>query len=94
MSERADRIAARLTDVFAPDALRVIDDSGKHAGHAGAAPGGQTHFSVFLVSSAFEGQSRIARERAVHAALADEFRTGLHALGLVLRSPAEHRREG
>lgn len=94
MSTRAERIAATLTAAFAPHALRVLDDSARHAGHAGAAPGGETHFAVLLVSDAFAGQSRVARHRAVNAALAGEFASGLHALNLLLRTPAEHAQAG
>jgi BolA protein len=89
MSHRADRIAARLTERFAPLRIQVDDESARHAGHAGAQPGGQTHFAVLLVAAAFEGQSRVARSRAVHAALGEEFATGLHALALTLRAPSE-----
>jgi BolA protein len=87
---RADRIEARLAAGFAPLQLTVTDDSARHAGHAGAQSGGQTHYSVLLVSAAFRGQSRVARSRAVHAALAEEFAGGLHALALTLRTPEEH----
>ena len=90
MSTRADRIQTTLTEAFTPALLRVEDDSARHAGHAGAAPDGQTHYSVLLVAEAFAGQSRVARSRAVHAALAAEFASGLHALALTLRTPAEH----
>ncbi len=90
MSSRADRIAARLTEAFAPTLLRVVDESARHAGHAGARPGGETHYAVLLVSAAFQGEGRLARSRAVHAALADEFAGGLHALSLALRTPGEH----
>ena len=89
MNTRADRIAAALTASFAPSLLRIADDSARHAGHAGAAPGGQTHYSVLMVATAFEGQSRVARSRAVHDTLAAEFAGGLHALALTLRTPAE-----
>ncbi len=89
MTDRADRIAALLTDRFAPLRMAVQDDSARHAGHAGAAPGGQTHYSVLVVSAGFTGLSRVARSRAVHAALAAEFAGGLHALALTLRTPAE-----
>ncbi len=89
MTDRADRIAALLTARFAPAALHVADDSARHAGHAGAAPGGQTHYSVLLVSDAFRGMTRVARSRAVHEALADEFSGGLHALALTLRTLEE-----
>ena len=70
---RADRLHALLTQAFAPSVLHVQDDSARHAGHAGAQPGGQTHFNVLLVSVAFQGMARVARARAVHAALDSEF---------------------
>jgi len=89
MQTRADRLRAALTDAFAPERLEVTDDSASHAGHAGARAGGQTHYSVLLVSAAFQGESRVARSRAVHAVLDAEFRDGLHALALTLRTPAE-----
>jgi BolA protein len=86
---RAARIETALTDAFTPALLIVTDDSAQHAGHAGAQPGGETHFSVRMVSEAFRGQSRVARSRAVHAALEAEFAGGLHALALTLRTPEE-----
>ena len=89
---RAARIEATLRAAFAPATLRVTDDSAHHAGHAGAAPGGQTHYSVLMVAEAFHGQTRIARSRAVHAALEREFADGLHALALTLRTPEEQAR--
>lgn len=88
-SPRADRITALLAAAFVPAEVRVQDDSARHAGHAGAAPGGQTHFIVQVVSPVFRGQSRVARSRAVHAALDPEFAGGMHALSLVLRTPEE-----
>ena len=94
-SSRADRMADILTASFPPVVLRITDDSAHHAGHAGAGAGGETHFSVLLVSAAFAGMSRVARSRAVHALLADEFGEpaagGMHALALTLRTPDEHR---
>jgi len=90
MSTRADRIAERLTATFAPARLEVVDESARHAGHAGAQPGGQTHYAVLVVAEAFAGQSRVARSRLVHDVLADEFAGGLHALALTLRTPQEH----
>jgi BolA protein len=89
MQSRQDRLRAVLTERFAPALLRVEDDSAKHAGHAGARAGGQTHYSVLLVSDAFRGQGRVDRHRAVNAVLADEFAGGLHALALTLRTPEE-----
>jgi stress-induced morphogen len=94
-SHRADRLTAGLTAAFAPLVLTVTDDSAHHAGHAGAGAGGETHFSVLLVSEAFRGIGRVARERSVHAAVASEFGPvetgGMHALTLRLRTPEEHR---
>lgn len=89
MSLRAARLEAVLTRTFAPALLRVVDDSSRHAGHAGAQPGGETHYSVLLVTEAFRGMTRVARSRAVHAALAAEFSGGMHALALTLRAPEE-----
>ena len=94
MESRATRLVAVLTRAFSPSLLRVIDDSARHAGHAGAQPGGETHYSVVVVSDAFRGMSRVARSRAVHAALEAEFAGGLHALSLVLRTPEEARALG
>jgi BolA protein len=91
---RAERLHATLTQAFAPALLQIQDDSAHHAGHSGAQPGGQTHYSVLMVSAAFQGVSRVARSRAVHAALATEFgpaeQGGMHALALTLRTPEEH----
>jgi stress-induced morphogen len=86
---RAERIETLLRAAFAPTLLRIADDSARHAGHAGATAAGETHYSVLLVSAAFEGQGRVARHRAVNAVLREEFASGLHALALVLRTPAE-----
>ncbi len=86
---RADRIHAALATRFAPTALTVQDDSAQHAGHAGAAPGGQTHYTVSMEAAAFAGLSRVARTRLVNEALAAEFAAGLHALALRLRAPGE-----
>ena len=92
MKSRADRIEALLRQHLAPALIRVQDDSQQHAGHAGARPGGETHYAVLLVADSFRGQTRIARSRAVHALLDAEFQAGLHALALTLRTPEEHAR--
>ena len=86
---RAARLEAVLTAAFSPALLRVEDDSARHAGHAGAREGGQTHFNVMVVSEAFRGMNRVARSRAVHAVLEAEFTGGMHALSLILRTPEE-----
>jgi len=79
---RSERIHHSLSKSFAPSVLEVIDDSHKHAGHAGAQPEGETHYTVRIVSSAFEGFSRVAMQRAIMDALKDEFDAGLHALSI------------
>ena len=86
---RQSRIAEILTRRFAPERLAVEDDSARHAGHAGAEQGCETHFNVSMAATAFEGMSRVARARAVNDALASEFSGGLHALSLTLRAPSE-----
>ncbi len=86
---RAERIRAALEAAFASTEILVTDDSAQHAGHAGARPGGETHYSVTMVSAAFAGQSRVARSRLVHDVLAGEFASGLHALALRLMTPEE-----
>ncbi|HME26541.1 MAG TPA: BolA family protein [Acetobacteraceae bacterium] len=94
MQSRAARLEAVLTQAFSPVLLRVVDDSARHAGHAGAQPGGETHYNVLLVSEVFRGMGRVARSRVVHDALAAEFAGGMHALSLVLRTPEEAARSG
>jgi stress-induced morphogen len=89
---RAERLRLVLGQAFAPIVLEVADDSAKHAGHVGARPQGETHYSVLLVSRAFEGLPRVARHRAVHDLLEAEFAGGLHALALTLRTPDEQAR--
>ena len=86
----AGTIRAKLAAAFAPSELVVEDDSAKHAGHSGARPGGETHFSVRLVSESFAGLGRVERQRRVYAALAEELKpNGIHALALTTLTPAE-----
>lgn len=86
---RAERIENALRSTLAPIHFALTDESAKHAGHAGARPGGETHYNVVIVASAFEGLTRVARQRLVYQALDEEFETGLHALSLNLKTPAE-----
>ncbi|WP_424832538.1 BolA family protein [Ruegeria sp.] len=76
-----DEIRTCLQVAFDPRELEVIDDSESHRGHAGFREGGESHFNVRIRSAAFQGQSRVARHRAVHAALGDIV-PRIHALAL------------
>ena len=91
---RAERIRTAIERGFAPATVEVLDESHRHAGHAGARPEGETHYRVRAVSAAFVGMTRVARSRAVHELLAGEFHTGLHALSLSLQTPEEAARAG
>jgi BolA protein len=82
-------IREKLTAVFAPERLEVIDDSARHEGHAGAAPGGESHFNVVIVSTAFEGLGRLDRQRRINAALRDELAGPVHALSVKALTPQE-----
>lgn len=86
---RAQRIRSAIESAFEPDSLEVTDESHLHAGHAGAQPGGETHYDVIVVSALFAGQSRVARQRGVYAVLDKEFSTGLHALSVRAITPEE-----
>ena len=86
----AERLRAKLEAAFSPQQLEIIDDSGRHAGHAGAdREGGETHFTVAITSAAFEGLSRVDRQRRVNAALAEELAGPVHALSIKARAPGE-----
>jgi len=87
----ADTMRRKLTARFNPVRLDIIDDSARHAGHAGAQPGGETHFDVTIVSDAFAGMGRVARQRLVYETLADEIAGGVHALALRTLVPDEDR---
>src|ERR671938_389486 len=78
----SELITEKLTGAFAPQSLRVVDESHQHEGHAGHRPGGQTHFRVYIVSEAFRGKTRIERHRMVNAALSAELAGGVHALAI------------
>jgi len=85
----AETMRAKLAARFAPLRLDIVDDSHRHAGHAGAHPDGESHFTVTLVAAAFTGLGRVARQRLVYAALAEELATRVHALSLRVLAPDE-----
>ena len=87
--QTADVITRKLTEAFAPQSLRVEDESHRHEGHAGHRPGGQTHFRVYIVSDAFKGKSRLERHRLINATLAGELAGGVHALAIHAAAPGE-----
>jgi BolA protein len=74
-------LTARLTQAFAPTRLEVVNESHKHAGHGGDDGSGESHFAVLIRADALAAMSRVARHRAVHAALGDLTRR-IHALAL------------
>ena len=84
----AERIRNKLS-ALQPTRLIIHDDSGQHAGHAGARPSGESHFRLEIVSPTFVGETRVARQRRVYALLSDELRAGLHALQLTTLTPDE-----
>jgi BolA protein len=83
---RVERIRLALESAFAPSLLVVNDDSHKHAGHEGARDG-RGHFSVEIVSAAFQGKAPLARHRAVYLALGEMMTTDVHALSIQARDP-------
>ena len=85
----ADTIRDKLNARFAPTRLEIIDESHRHAGHAGARPEGETHFALTIVSVAFTDESRVARQRLVYQTLAEELATRVHALSLTTLTPDE-----
>ncbi len=83
----AQEISDRLTAAFSPVDLEVVDDSARHAGHIGAPAAGESHFNVRIRAQAFAGKTRVARHRAVHAALGEDLLSRIHALALDIDSP-------
>lgn len=84
----AEDIRRRLA-ALAPARIDLFDESAQHAGHAGAAPGGSTHWRLTIVSAAFEGKPTVARHRLVYQALGELMRHPIHALSINAKSPGE-----
>jgi BolA family transcriptional regulator, general stress-responsive regulator len=84
-SPRADRMRMALSSCFPGAQVLVRDDSLAHAGHAGAQPGGETHYHVQVQWGGFAQMAPIARHRAINEALHSEFSGGLHALSIEAR---------
>lgn len=90
MKGLAAEIEQRLEAEFQPTQLEVVNDSARHHGHMGDDGSGESHFNVTIESPAFQGLSRLARQRAVNAVLADLLASRIHALQLSCRAPGEH----
>jgi BolA protein len=84
-----DTIINKLREAFSPESLDVSDESHLHEGHSGHRPGGETHFRVYIVASAFEGKSRIERHRMINSTLAAELTGSVHALAIKAHAPGE-----
>jgi len=82
-------LARKLEASFAPSRLDVVDESHRHAGHAGAHPQGESHFRVYIVAEAFAGKSRIECHRMVNEVLKNELRDRVHALSIQASAPVD-----
>src|SRR5258708_2965272 len=89
MAAVAERLRRKLNKRLGPSELKVVDESDRHAGHAGTRPGGETHFNVTIVASAFAGKSRVERQRLVYDILKEELAGPVHALSLITITPEE-----
>jgi BolA protein len=89
MGEMAESIERKVKSALAPQRFEIVDESSRHAGHAGARSEGESHFRIVVVSAAFDGKPRVQRQQMVYAALGDEFARGLHALAMTTLTPAE-----
>ncbi len=90
----AAAIRDKLFRALAPEFLELVDDSGRHAGHAGARPDGETHFNLVVVAESFTGLGRVARQRMIYAALAEELAGPVHALTIRALTPEEAKAAG
>ena len=89
----ASTIRQKIAERFSPVHLDIIDESHLHKGHAGYQEGGESHFfRLLIVASAFEGLSRLQRQRAVNQCLAEELQSGIHALAMKTGTPAEQQK--
>lgn len=85
----AEEMHERLTDAFAPTRLAIINDSAKHSGHMGDDGSGESHFTIEIDAAAFADMNRLARQRAVIAALGDIVGQRVHAVAIKAGVPAE-----
>jgi BolA family transcriptional regulator, general stress-responsive regulator len=83
-SEMLTRLGA-----LSPSKIELIDDSEKHREHGGYNPSGESHFTLVIESAAFEGKSRVERQRMIHSALGDLVGNRVHALSIKATAPGE-----
>ena len=83
----ATEMRRRLEAALAPTLMELTDDSEQHRGHSGYNPSGESHFSLVIESAAFNGKSRVERQRMVHAALGDLLDERVHALSIMAQEP-------
>ena len=84
----AAQIKSRL-DALDPESVELVDESAQHAGHAGARPGGNTHWRLTIVSRRFDGKNSVSRHRLVYEALGELMQDPIHALAITARTPEE-----
>ncbi|MBT0956260.1 BolA family transcriptional regulator [Alphaproteobacteria bacterium KMM 3653] len=78
----AQEIEQLLKAKFDPQFIEVVDESALHSGHAGAPEGGESHFRVVMRAQQMGAMNRLARHRAIHAALGPDLIGRIHALAL------------
>jgi BolA protein len=83
----AAEMLRRLNSSLAPTRIELIDDSEKHRGHGGYNPAGESHFSLLIESAAFDGKSRVERQRMVYRALGELMDQRVHALSIKATEP-------
>lgn len=79
-----EKMKSKLITAFSPSYLELIDESNQHHGHSGAHPSGESHFRLRISAPAFEGQSRVAQHRMINTILADDLKSRVHALAIVV----------
>ena len=84
-------ITEKLTAALNPESLLVENESALHSGHAGDDGSGESHFRIKIVASAFNGMSRVARQRRVYDILQIEISEQIHALAMETHTPDESR---
>ena len=85
----ADEMRGLLNEAFSPTRLEIINDSAQHSGHSGDDGSGESHFTVVIEAPAFADMNRLARQRAVIAALGDIVGQRVHAVAIKASAPAD-----